>query len=322
MGKLRTVFFGTPDFALSSLESCLKNTDCVLVVTQPDRPRGRGHKVLPCEVKARALEAGVRVVSPESLRKPSIERDETLSLLASLKPDLIVVTAYGNLLPQAVLDAGKYGSVNVHASLLPRWRGAAPIQRAIEAGDRETGVSLQKMVMELDAGDVILEKRRALDGNIQAPELWSLLAADGGELLNEFFQNFANFLSTEQLVGRAQEKAQVTLASKITKEEVVWSPSWTAIQAHNKVRAFRAWPVVKMRVAGDTGELKILRTTLLENATLAASMKPGEIHVGAETGVLVRCADSGALVRLEQVQAPTKAPMDAALFFKAASKFV
>jgi methionyl-tRNA formyltransferase len=287
--RLRTVFFGTPDFAVPSLEAALAESDVIAVVTQPDRPRGRGQQVLPCPVKERALEAGVPVFSPPSLRKDSEEKERLFSFWRSHPVDLFCVTAYGNLLPEPVLTVPRLGCVNVHASLLPRWRGAAPIQRALEAGDKETGVCLQKMVLEMDAGDVVSETRLPLDPEMQAGELTDLLSRMGGELLAAFLHGFRG----EHIEGTPQNSSFVTLAPKIKKEEGFWDSSWSIRETHDKVRAFGVWPGVKAKLAGGL-ELKIARTrALAPGETVAAAPAAGEIVLlggrallGARDGVL------------------------------------
>lgn len=259
--RLKTVFFGTPDFAVPSLEAALANSEVIAVVTQPDRPRGRGQQVLACPVKERAIAAGIPVFSPASLRKDSAEKAQLDAFFASHPTDLFCVTAYGNILPAEMLALPRLGAVNVHASLLPRWRGAAPIQRALEAGDTKTGVCLQKMVLEMDAGDVLAEKTFALDDDIGAGALTPLLSSLGGKLLSEFLDGFEE----ARLLGQAQKSELVTLAPKIKKEEGFWDPSWSATELHQKVRAFGAWPGVKARLESGL-DIKLVKTRRLSQA--------------------------------------------------------
>jgi len=269
--KLRVVFFGTPEFAVPSLLASAKIFELVGVVTQPDRPRGRGHKVLPCEVKAEAQKLGLPAFSPESLRKDSEELTRFKNFLSETKVDLFVVLAYGNLLPDWVLQSPRLGAVNLHGSLLPRWRGAAPIQRALEAGDNSTGVSLQKMVQKLDAGDVLLERRVLIGATENAEELSQKLSALSAEVLTEYFTK----IFEKSLEGVAQDESLVTYAAKITKEEALWSPTWGALETHNRVRGFYLWPQVKATLA--SGETIAITKTGLNATYRGAPLAPGEM---------------------------------------------
>jgi methionyl-tRNA formyltransferase len=308
---MKTVFFGTPDFALSSLSACHRSTELLAVLTQPDRPRGRGHKLSPCPVKVQALDWGLPVFSPLSLRKPSEELAAFESLLRSCDPDLFVVTAYGNLLPQRVLDHPKFGSINVHASLLPRWRGAAPIQRALEAGDRETGVCLQKMVLALDAGEVLAEARTPILPDESALALTQRLASLGGELLDRFLQS-------PNWEGSAQDETLVTYASKIEKVEGHWDPSWSAELTHRRTCAFAVWPQIKARLSGpEPTELKILETSLFARANSQKPPPAGTLvlengRVFLETGV----RPGELLLEVVKIQAPGKGPVRAWDYFR------
>ena len=326
-----SLFFGTPDFAVPSLKAALKTTRVLAVVTQPDRPRGRGHLVTPCPVKALAVESGIPVFSPPSLRKPSEELTRLKEFLAPpALLDYVIVTAYGNLLPQEFLDLARVGPINVHASLLPRWRGAAPIQRAIEAGDAKTGVCLQKMVMALDAGDVLAERVAVLDGEallkdeidcrggLSAIDLTSKLSKIGGDLLE-------SYLSTQvggTLVGTSQNPDLVTIAPKISKEEALCDPqSWSPLEMHNKVRAFAAWPQVKIQVAG--GEvLKVLSTALARPKDfgappiLRASGSLGVEPFGVVLGLPIRPGEPiDQVLVLQSLQAPNRPPITASAYF-------
>lgn len=310
--KLSSVFFGTPEFALPSLEAALKTTNVLAVVTQPDRPRGRGQQLSPCPIKARALKEGLRVFSPPSLRKDSAELREFEEWIAQHaaegeRPDFLFVTAYGNILPQKFLDWPKIGPINVHASLLPRWRGAAPIQRCLEMGDSQTGVSLQKMVFELDAGDVLAEENISLDSKIAAAELTEKLSALGGTLLERFVrsQNENSALS-----GRSQalDSEKITFAAKITKEEGFWSPDWTATTLHNKVRAFSVWPGVKARLGENI--IKIAITELSPDLAVPTKLAVGELKMHENKVILgcysdVRASEPNYIV-LSEVQLPSK----------------
>lgn len=303
---MKTVFFGTPDFALSSAKACFENSELLAVVTQPDRPRGRGQKLQPCEVKAWAQEKKLPSFSPSSLRNNKLEGEELAELEAfwsfieAQKPDLFVVTAYGNIIPEDVLTFPAHGSINLHGSLLPRWRGAAPIQRALEQGDAESGVCIQKMVYELDAGDVLLESKMALSLEDDALSLSAALKTAGGKLLEDF-------LKAPNFDGRAQNPDQVTYARKIDKSEGFWSPSWSSIKTHNTARAFVAWPGVTAQLqpanadsaANKAKELKLLKTRPLSATELeklnstqtmfAQAKEPGELFLAGKR-VLLSCA--------------------------------
>lgn len=273
--KLRTVFFGTPEFSVPSLEASASLFDLKAVVTQPDRPRGRGHKVLPCEVKAAGEKLGLPTFSPESLRKDSEELIRLKDYFKNESIDLFVVLAYGNILPEWILEIPKLGAVNLHASLLPRWRGAAPIQRAIETGDNSTGVSLQKMVQKLDAGDVLLEKRHLISATDNAEDLSNALSKLSADVLNDYFSN----VFKRKLEGVVQDESLVTYAAKITKEEAAWSPSWSSEEMNNKVRAFYVWPQVKATLVGSQPEseaISITKTNLVKDYK-GTHLSPGQI---------------------------------------------
>lgn len=310
MKKLRSVFFGTPDFSLPSLEACRESTELLFVVSQPDKPRGRGMELSPSPVKAKALEWGLPVFTPASLKKDSPELHELKNFLQNNRPDLFVVTAYGNLLPQLFLDFPVLGSINVHASLLPQWRGAAPIQRALEAGDNEGGICLQKMVMALDAGDVLLEKRLALDESITAPELWSAYSQMGGELLKAYLSS-----APSELKGSPQDESKVSFAAKLTKEEGLWDPAWTATQTHNRVRAFNPWPAVKAQVEGGP-VFKLLKTSLVRtNAKAEAGIidiSDKKVTLGCE----VRPGEQPCSLSIEKIQPENRGAQEAHSFFR------
>lgn len=313
---LRSVFFGTPDFAIPAFEACLANSQLVACVTQPDRPRGRGQKLSPCPVKEIAKKNGVLVFSPETLK--TLPESDVFGELKSLKPDIFVVAAYGRILSQRFLDLPALGSVNLHASLLPRWRGAAPIQRCLEAGDSKTGVCIQKMVLELDAGDVLssLEYQIAKEDN--ASTLSKVLSTMGGELVS----NLLNEVSRLGVLpkGVRQNSDHVTFAPKIEKAESEWSKNWTAIQTVQKCRAFFVWPQVSVRTAANTfSSFKILEcekahvdlTVPASTGTifhfkgcfyLSCSVRPGEEQFNS--------------VLLKKIKPENKGAMEAPEFFK------
>lgn len=234
---MKIVFAGTPEVAAIVLKRLLEEKTrhkLVSVLTQPDRPSGRGHKMLPSPVKALALEHGLPVHQPLRLREPLIQ-----DILRAEAPDLIIVVAYGLMIPQAVLDLPRFGCWNLHFSLLPRWRGASPIQRAIEAGDTETGVSLMQMDAGLDTGPILLQTRLPLSSEVSSGELHVLLAEAGASLLIKGLALQAE----SRLFPQAQAETGLTYAAKLSKEEacITWSDSAALIA--RKVRAFHPWPM-------------------------------------------------------------------------------
>ncbi|WLD58200.1 methionyl-tRNA formyltransferase [Salinispirillum sp. LH 10-3-1] len=233
---LRIIFAGTPEFAARPLQALIDHGIVpVAVYTQPDRPAGRGRQPLPSPVKAAAVAAGIPVEQPEKLRG----NDHALAQLRAYDADLMIVIAYGLILPQSVLDAPRLGCVNVHASLLPRWRGAAPIQRAIEAGDRESGVCLMQMDAGLDTGPVISRAVVTISDDMNAGDLHDALAASGIELLLDFLPQAAPLLQQ----ATPQPESGVTYAHKLSKDEAALHWQETADTLARRVRAFNPWPV-------------------------------------------------------------------------------
>ena len=231
---LRVVFFGTPQFAVPTLERLLASRHAVAgVVTQPDRPRGRGHKTVDAPVKARALEAGVPVLQPPALKAP-----EFLSALSALDADIGVVAAYGKLLSDAVLAIPRLGMLNVHASLLPRYRGAAPIHRAVIAGERGTGVTIMRVVKALDAGPMLASVRRPILNHETSEDVEHDLSQLGAELLVSTLEECLDGPVRET----PQADADATYASRLTKEDGLVNWSLTADAVHDLVRGLYPWP--------------------------------------------------------------------------------
>lgn len=259
MIPIRLCFLGTPEFASAHLRSLLKNPDykIVGVVTQPDRPSGRKLQLTASPVKTIALENQLPVLTPENLKKSV----ESLEIIKSWQADIAVVVAYGQILSQEFLDSFKYGAVNVHGSLLPLWRGAAPIQRSLEAGDRETGVSLQRMVRKLDAGAVIGQRVVQLDDTITATELYEKLSLLGCELLE---QDLIRYVKSE-IIPKEQDEKYVTHAAKIDKSESLLSWNLSAESFHNRVRAFTMGPGTFVDFQGK--RLKIHKTKILDTTS-------------------------------------------------------
>ncbi|MBI2381818.1 MAG: methionyl-tRNA formyltransferase [Gammaproteobacteria bacterium] len=292
--SLRIVFAGTPEFAALHLQALLDAGHSVVAVyTQPDRPAGRGQKLQPSPVKALALEHGLPVRQPASLKAPEAQAE-----LAAFAPDLMIVVAYGLLLPQAVLDIPRLGCVNVHGSLLPRWRGAAPIQRAVLAGDAESGVGIMRMEAGLDTGPVLLEKRLSLAADETGGSLHDRLAALGCEALVEALPGIAD----GSLKASPQPEAGVSYAHKLAKEEARLDWRKTAAELERQVRAFNPWPVAETALGGD-------KLRIWQAAAETGSGQPGGILSADRNGILVACG-SGAL-RLEQLQLPGGKPLSA-----------
>ena len=281
--SLRVVYAGTPQFAVPSLDalSALPEVEIVAVYTQPDRPAGRGQKLTASPVKERALALGVPVEQPLTLRDPSAQAH-----LAAYAPDLMVVAAYGLILPQAVLDAPRLGCVNVHASLLPRWRGAAPIARAIEAGDTETGITIMQMALGLDTGDMLLTRTLPIEPDDTAASLHDRLAVLGAEALGAAIPG----LMSGELRGVPQNDATATYAAKLSKAEahIDWRESADLIA--RRVRAFNPAPVAFTLWRGEP--LKIWQA----KPVAAPSAEPGTVVAVDKTGFVVAAAEGAVRV--------------------------
>ncbi len=294
---LRVIFMGTPQFAVPSLEALAAEFKLVAVYTQPDRPVGRGLELQASPVKKKALELGIPVFQPDKLSQAGeFER------LQNQKPDVIVVVAYGQILKKNVLELPKWGCVNVHSSLLPRWRGAAPIQAAILAGDAETGVTTMKLVEKLDAGDVLLQDRTWVHSDDTAGILHDRLMEMGAKLIVPTLLGLAD----GTLKSVAQDESAVTYASKLNKEMEVLDCSLTAAELDRRIRALTPWPGSSIQVEG-LGRLKIKRV-ILQNG---ASGRAGEIFERA--GMLLMGCSSGSL-QLIRVQQEGRKEIDAAAF--------
>jgi methionyl-tRNA formyltransferase len=274
----------------------------VAVYTQPDRPAGRGRKLAASPVKAAALAAGIPVEQPESF-KVEADRDR----LAAYAPDLMVVVAYGLILPRKVLAIPRLGCWNVHASLLPRWRGAAPIQRAILAGDDESGVDLMQMEAGLDTGPVLVERRTPIATDETGGSLHDRLSALGADALAE---GLRRTMAGETLAARIQAETGVEYAHKLDKAEARLDFQLPAIALERKVRAFNPWPVAEADVAGE--RLRIWSARALDSTS---SVEPGQVIAATRDGIDIACA-SGVL-RLTSVQRPGGRPIGAADYLNA-----
>jgi methionyl-tRNA formyltransferase len=285
---LRLVFAGTPDFAVSSLAACLASgAQVVAVYTQPDRPAGRGRKLAASPVKQAALAANVPVEQPQTLRDPAARAQ-----LASYAADLLVVVAYGLILPKAVLALPRLGCWNVHASLLPRWRGAAPIQRAILAGDSETGVDLMQMEAGLDTGPVLLEARIPILSDDTGGMLHDRLAVVGAQTLAE---GLARVLRGETLVATAQREDGIEYAHKLDKAEARLDWNESARVLARKVRAFDPWPVAEGVIEGE--RLRIWAAEAIETRVDGA---PGSIVATQRDALDIATADG--VLRIRELQ--------------------
>lgn len=285
---LRLVFAGTPEFSVPPLERLLAGPDALLAVyTQPDRPAGRGRQLQPSPVKQRALQGGIEVRQPLNFKDP-----EERARLAALQPDLMIVVAYGLILPQKVLDIPRFGCWNLHASLLPRWRGAAPIQRAIEAGDAETGVDLMQMERGLDTGPVLLERRTTIQADDTGGSLHDRLAGIGAELLVEGLERLR---AGEVLPQQLQPEHGVTYAHKLDKAEARLDFTQRARVLERRVRAFNPWPICDCELGGE--RLRVHAAQALEQQSTAA---PGSVVAAGAAGIDIACADG--LLRLTRVQ--------------------
>jgi methionyl-tRNA formyltransferase len=279
--RLRLVFAGTPDFAVPGLRACLDaGVEVAAVYTQPDRPAGRGRKLLPSPVKQAALAAGIPVEQPESLQSPDAQRR-----LRSYAPDLMVVIAYGLILPRAVLAIPRLGCWNLHASLLPRWRGAAPIQRAILAGDAETGVCLMQMEAGLDTGPVLLREATPIRADDTGGSLHDRLAGIGALVLTEGLRCAA---ANERQRATPQPEAGVTHAQKLDKTEAKLDFTRPAIELERKVRAFDPWPVAEAELAGE--RVRVWRAQARNAGTENGERgTPGQIVAASKHGIDIAC---------------------------------
>ncbi len=306
--KLRTGFMGSPDFAVPSLRATATHTDLAVVFTQPDRPAGRGQQLHESAVKQAAKELGARVEQPTKVRDGAVAR-----LIAELALDLVVVVAYGRILPLDILHAPKYGCLNVHASLLPRWRGAAPIQRAVLAGDSHSGVCLMQMDEGLDTGAVYLTSKTEIGANETSGELFERLANLGGEVLGGFLQRFP---AVEP--AQPQSELGVTYAEKLRKEEGWIDWSQPATRVHDQIRGMSPWPGAMTRADGSEDAIKVFGSRVVPSGEGTRSdevVPPGRVRVVGAEGALVACASGN--VMLSQLQSPGRKRLDAQAWFAA-----
>lgn len=299
---MKIVFAGTPEFAVPCLRAAARGGEVVAVYTQPDRPAGRGRGLQASPVKQAAQELGVPVLQPETLRDEAAQAQ-----LRELAPDLMVVVAYGLILPRKVLKIPAHGCWNVHASLLPRWRGAAPIQRAIEAGDAQTGVDLMRMEAGLDTGPVLLQRRTAIGDGETGGQLHDRLSVLGAEALAE---GLALLREGRLPPARAQPEEGATYARKLDKAEAKLDWSQPAAALARKVRAFNPWPVAEAQVAGE--RLRIHEAVALPSVFVS---EHGRVIAADRHGIDIACGE-GAL-RLLRVQREGGKPVSVADYLNA-----
>ncbi len=300
----KIIFMGTPDFAVPALKVLNENYDVITVITQPDKPKGRGRKLQPSPVKEFALAENLPVFQPRSLKNA-----EAQTKLAALKPDLIVVAAFGQILPAAVLNLPPHGCINIHASLLPRWRGAAPIAAAIRAGDAETGITLMKMDVGLDTGDIIRPQAIAIEAHHTRATLTESLSTLGANLLIETLPDWLN----GKIIPQKQDDALATFAPRLKKSEgrIDWRQSAIEIERH--IRAFTPQPGA-FSFWGET-RIKILAAQVQTDG----KVHPGEI---VQKGKTVAVGTGDGLLTLIEIQPAGKRAMHALDFARGAKNFI
>ena len=294
---MRVIFAGTPDFAASALAALIEAGHEILVVlTQPDRPKGRGMKLTPSPVKTLALQHNLPVWQPENLKDAAVQQQ-----LRDLQADVMVVAAYGLLLPAAVLNIPEHGCLNIHASLLPRWRGAAPIQRAIEAGDVESGVCIMQMDVGLDTGDVLLSRNTPITDDTTAAQLHDALAVIGAEAIVEALAKLP------ELTAVPQPETGVTYAQKLSKADAEIDWALGAKQIHNKIRALNPVPGAWSSLNGQV--IKVWASSVVEMSSTAVE---GSIVVADKQGIAVQTGEG--VVLITELQASGSKRMAAAAF--------
>ena len=303
---MKTVYMGTPEFALPALKALIESSHEVsLVVTQPDRSKGRGKKMLPPPVKELALENGIKVTQPEKVK----DNPELLDELKAINPDAIIVAAYGRILPKEILELPKYGCLNIHASLLPRWRGAAPMQHAILCGDEESGVTIMQMSEGLDTGDMLLKESLPID-NMYYPTLSHHLSRMGGELILKALE----LIERDEITPERQNTNFATYAGMINKSQgKIDFETQRADEIERMIRAFEPWPGAfcnygEEQIKFKAGTVKSLETEAEINAS------PGEVLRADDTGIYVKAKDS--IFVLKELQIPGKNWMDAGSYLR------
>ena len=297
---MRVVFMGTPDIAATCLKKILADGfDVVGVYTQPDRPKGRGMKLVASPVKQVAVDAGIPVFQPENFRE-----EETVQQLRDLKPDVCAVVAYGRILPQKVLDIPRLGCINIHASLLPSYRGSAPYQWAVLDGLQETGVTAMYLIREMDAGDIIDVSKTPIGENETAGELLDRLAVLGAELLSK---TLSRFDAGEKVPRTPQDESKVSYAPMLDKTMCPIDWRKTARQVHDHVRGLHPWPVATMELEGKLFKVH-------ETRVVPGSGEPGKILALNKTGLVIACGEGA--VEIRSLQAEGGKRMAAADYFR------
>ncbi len=295
---MKVIFMGTPDMAVPSLQALFDSShEIVQVYTKPPAKSGRGQKLNISPIHDLANKLNLPVSCPTTLKT-----EEVAEQLASLKADIIVVAAYGHILPKNILDLCKYGCINIHPSLLPRWRGAAPIERTVLAGDMETAVCIMKMDVGLDTGDILLQQKVVLDSQITTEKLYEKLAPIGAKLLIEALDNFENLTTTPQ------SEEGITYAKKLLKEESIIDWQQSAEQIDRMIRALNPWPGCFFKYKGEM--IKVLKARLVNN-TINSKFSAGEV---IDNQLSINCGQ-GAL-QLLKLQRPGRNPLDLADFLR------
>lgn len=297
MKPLKIIFAGTPDFAARHLQALIDSEhDVIATYTQPDRPAGRGKKLTASPVKALALEHAIPVFQPASLRN-----EEAQAALAALNADIMIVVAYGLILPKVVLDTPRLGCINVHGSILPRWRGAAPIQRALWAGDTETGVTIMQMDIGLDTGDMLLKTHLPIEATDTSASLYEKLAEQGPTALVQALIG----LSDGSLKAQKQDETLANYAEKLSKEEARLDWNKSAKQLWQDIRAFNPWPVSYFE-----HQQSVIKVWQADYSAEFCSQAPGTIIAATKQGIEIATADGKLMIKTMQL--PNKKPLDVA----------
>ncbi|MGI1679434.1 MAG: methionyl-tRNA formyltransferase [Cellvibrionaceae bacterium] len=312
--RLRLIFAGTPTFAADHLQALIDSPhEIVAVYTQPDRPAGRGKKLTPSPVKVLAEAHGLPVLQPEKLKS-----EEDQQVLADLNADLMIVVAYGLILPQKVLDTPRLGCINVHGSLLPRWRGAAPVQRAIEVGDTETGITIMQMNAGLDTGPMLAKSVCSISDEDTTISIFEKLTTLGTDLLIKIVDDLAD--DSSNVTSEAQDDSQATYAEKITKQEAMINWNESANIIHRKIRAFNPFPIAYSELGNE--RVKIYAASIIETSDIppqSIAPRAGKVLYIDDEGITICCGpentnnmDNGSnwtALRIEEIQLPGKKAM-------------
>ena len=294
MKPLNIVFAGTPDFAARHLQALIDSEHNVIgVYSQPDRPAGRGKKLQASPVKILALEHNIPVYQPKSLRDEAAQQE-----LSDLNADLMVVVAYGLILPQVVLDTPRLGCINVHGSILPRWRGAAPIQRALWAGDKETGITIMQMDLGLDTGDMLLKTQLTIEDDDTSGSLYDKLALQGPDALIQALAGLAN----GELKAEKQDETLANYAKKLSKEEAELDWNKSALQLWREIRAFNPWPI--SHFSHNDASIKVRQAKVSESISDAPA---GTIISADKNGIEIATGEG--VLSLQNMQLPGKKPL-------------